>query len=181
VLGTQLPGHRPENARADRLVLLVQQHRRVLVEADHRTVRPPHALARTYHHGVHHLPLAHPPAGDRLLHGDLDDVTDARVPAPGAAQHLDALHPPGAAVVGDVQHGFRLNHRLDLTGAFVDALQHPGFGFRQRPTLHHGDLVAHVALVVLVVRVDLRRAADDLAVHRMLHTALDQHRDGLVH
>src|SRR3546814_4204677 len=45
LLGAQLAGHGPEDARADRLVLVVQQHRGVAVEADQRAVGAANALA----------------------------------------------------------------------------------------------------------------------------------------
>src|SRR3546814_231967 len=38
LLGTQFTGHGPEDARADRLVLVVEQHRGIAVETDQRTV-----------------------------------------------------------------------------------------------------------------------------------------------
>src|SRR3546814_1934538 len=37
LLGTQFTGHGPEDARADRLVLVVEQHRGVAVETNQRT------------------------------------------------------------------------------------------------------------------------------------------------
>src|SRR5690606_35948753 len=100
LLGAQLAGHRPEDARADRLMLVVQQHRGVAVEADQRTVCTAHALAGTHHHGVVDLALLDLAARDRVLDRHLDDVADVRVAALGTAKHLDAHHFLGARVVG---------------------------------------------------------------------------------
>jgi hypothetical protein len=47
----------------------------------------------------------------RFLDADDDDVADAGKATLGAAQHLDALHPLGAAVVRDVEIGLHLDHR----------------------------------------------------------------------
>src|SRR5271166_6373267 len=51
----QLTRHGPEYARADRLQLVGEQHGRVGIEADQRSVRAAHAAARTHHHRVVHL------------------------------------------------------------------------------------------------------------------------------
>src|SRR5258706_454919 len=49
LLGAQLARHRPEDARADRLHLRREQHRRVAVEFDQRAVGAAHALAGARH------------------------------------------------------------------------------------------------------------------------------------
>src|SRR5690606_20203239 len=103
LLGTQLAGHGPEDARADRLVLVVEQHRGVAVEADQRTVGTTHALAGTHHDGVVDLALLHLAARDGILHRHLDDVADRGVTALGAAEHLDAHHFLGTGVVRHVE------------------------------------------------------------------------------
>src|SRR6476661_9587427 len=79
VPGPELARHRPEDARADRLALGVDQHRGVAVEADQRAVRAAHALGGAHHHGLHHLALLHAPARDRLLHRDDDGVADGGI------------------------------------------------------------------------------------------------------
>src|SRR5690606_32317056 len=86
LLGTQLTGNRPEDAGADRLLLVVQQHGGVAVEADHRAVRTAHALAGAHHHGVVDLALLHLAARNRVLDGHLDDVANTRVAALGTAE-----------------------------------------------------------------------------------------------
>src|SRR5487761_2124819 len=104
-LAAQLARDRSEDARADRLELVVEQHRSVTVEADQRAIGATHTLARTHYHGVVHLALLHLAARDRLADRHLDDVADAGVPALGAAEHLDAHQFLGAAVVGRGQRG----------------------------------------------------------------------------
>src|SRR5690606_24715559 len=57
----------------------------------------------------------------------------------------------------------------------------PGLALRQRTTLADSDPVTDAARVVLVVRHDRRRPADELAVHRMPDQSLDRDRYALVH
>src|SRR5262249_17297511 len=109
-LRAQLARDRPEDARADRLPGVVDQHRRVPVETDVGPVRPSVLLRRAHDHRLHHVALLHLGVRDRLLHGDDDDVAERGVFAPRAAEHLDAEHLPRAAVVGDVQHALGLDH-----------------------------------------------------------------------
>src|SRR5690606_27607217 len=51
----------------------------------------------------------------------------------------------------------------------------------ERPGLHDADLVAHLALVVLVVGLELLRPPDVLLVQRVLDQGLHGDHDGLVH
>src|SRR5688500_9063776 len=66
-------------------------------------------------------------------------------------------------------------------GLLEDLDQAPALGGGQRAGLHDQDPVADAALVGLVVRLQARRLAHDLAVERVLHAVLDGHDDGLVH
>src|SRR5690606_20073900 len=103
-------GHRPEDARADRLLLVVEQHRRIAVEADQRAVRATHALAGAHHDGVVDLALLDLAARDRVLDRYLDDVANRGVTALGAAEHLDAHHFLGTGVVCHVEVALHLYH-----------------------------------------------------------------------
>src|SRR3990172_4131397 len=91
-LGTQFARHRPEDARADRLELGGEQHRRVGIEADQRPVGAPHAFGGAHHDGVVDLALIHTPARRGVFDGHFDHVTNAGIAALGAAQHLYAHH-----------------------------------------------------------------------------------------
>src|SRR5512143_1290228 len=59
LLGAQLARHRSEDARADRLALVVDQHRRVAVERDVGAVGPPHFLGGADDDGLHDVALLH--------------------------------------------------------------------------------------------------------------------------
>src|SRR5690625_2100824 len=100
LLAAQLARDRPEDTGADRLELVVEQHRGIAVETDQRTVRTTHALGGTHDHGVVDLALLDLAARNRFLDGDLDDVADGRVAAVRTAQHLDAHQLASATVVG---------------------------------------------------------------------------------
>src|SRR5206468_5073279 len=105
LLGTKLTHHRAKDTGADRLLVLVDQHRRVIVEADHRTVRTADVLGGANDHRTVNVALLDAAARRGFLDADDDDVADAGHAALGAAQHLDALNALGAAVVGNVQVG----------------------------------------------------------------------------
>src|SRR5690606_2910568 len=122
-------------------------------------------------------------ARDRVLDRHLDDVADVRVAALGTAKHLDAHHFLGARVVGHVEVALHLDHcKASLFGRAGEDLDHaPVLGLGQRRALGHADHVAGVAGVVGVVGVQLGRAADVLAVQRVLDLALHEHRHRLVH
>src|SRR5260221_8827463 len=109
-LVAQLARDGSEDARADRLELGGEQHGGVGIEADQRAVRATHALARAHDDRVVDLALLDTPARSRVLHRDLDHVTDVRVAALAAAQHLDTHHRTCACVIGDVQHRLHLDH-----------------------------------------------------------------------
>src|SRR5262245_5375466 len=68
-----------------------------------------------------------------------------------------------------------------LLGLFEDLDHTPTLGGGQRPGLHDEDAVADPTLVGLVVRLELARAAQDLAVQGVLDAVLDGHDHGLVH
>src|SRR5690349_16957002 len=81
VLLAQLAGHGPEDARPAWVALVVDDHRRVLVERDQRSVVAAEGLLRAHDDGLHHLTLL-----DRTLRGSAfdgrgDDVADTCVAA----------------------------------------------------------------------------------------------------
>src|SRR5215469_1995761 len=189
-LGAQLAGHRSEDAGTDRLELVGQKHRGVAVELDDGAVRTADAALGAHHYGVVDLALLNLAARDSVTDADLDDVADAGIAALGAAQHLDAFEAASAAVVGGFEHGAHLDHdccprvvRLLHRGRRGRAFHH----LHQRPRLVArdgaalGDLhdVALVAGVLLVVRLDLGAAAQDLAVGRVRDHTRDGHRAAL--
>src|SRR5262249_30487636 len=54
--------------------------------------------------------LLHATTGDRVLDRADDDITDAGVATPGAAEHADAQHLLGTGVVGDLESRLLLDH-----------------------------------------------------------------------
>src|SRR5215210_920961 len=76
----------------------------------------------------------------------------------------------------------RGRHRAPpLLGLLQDLDQPPPLGGRQRPGLHDLHPVADARDPLLVVRLELARAPDDLAVQAVLHAVLDLDDDRLVH
>src|SRR3954451_13471457 len=68
-----------------------------------------------------------------------------------------------------------------LLGLLQDLDQPPPLGGRRRPGLHDLHPVTDARDVLLVVRLQLAGAPDDLAVEAVLHTVLDLDDDGLLH
>src|SRR4051812_36446560 len=68
-----------------------------------------------------------------------------------------------------------------LLGLLDDRDEPPPLGGRRRPGLHDLHAVADAGDVLLVVRLQLARTADDLAVQAVLHAVLDLDDDGLLH
>src|SRR5690554_2694547 len=110
LLGAQLAGHRAEYTGADGLQLIVQQHGRIAVKADHRPVGTAHTFTGANDDGVVDLTLLDAPTWNRILDADFDDVADAGVAALGTTKHLDTHNGPRTGVVGSVQKGLHLNH-----------------------------------------------------------------------
>src|SRR5690242_18802352 len=106
----QLAGHRPEHARADRLALVVDQHRGVAIEADVAAVLAALLLAHPHDHRLHHLALLDVAFRRRLLDVGCDDGAEIGV-APGRSpDRVDHRDLARAGVVGDVEDGSHLDH-----------------------------------------------------------------------
>src|SRR5262245_59132537 len=87
-LAAQLARDRPEDAGADRLEVRVEQHRAVCVEL-HVAAVFALVLARGANDDrLADLALLHARGRERLLHGDDDEIAEARVAAAASAQHL---------------------------------------------------------------------------------------------
>src|SRR5215212_5649307 len=119
--GAQFARHRAEDAGPDRLPLPADQHRRVAVEADCAAIGAPDLLGGAHDHGAVHVALFDAAARDRLLDGDDDHIADARGLALRAAEHLYALDPPRAGIVGDVEIGLHLDHAAPPDAAAASA------------------------------------------------------------
>src|SRR4051812_1249946 len=70
---------------------------------------------------------------------------------------------------------------LVLLGLLDDLDQPPPLGGRRGPGLHDLHSVADAGDPLLVMRLQLARTADDLAVQAVLHAVLDLDDDGLLH
>ena len=134
---------------------------------------------------VVHLALLHLAARNRVLDAHLDDITDVayrRFEPPSTLMHIKLRAPLLSAAFKQCTH---LNHGFVLTVAVPR-----GSTTRTRRQFlcldngRHSSMVTtspSLALVVLVVRLQLRRAAHVLAVRRMLHKRSTGDRDGLLH
>src|SRR5438270_2242578 len=90
VLLAQLGGNGPEDARPTGVALCVDDHRRVLVERDQRSVVAAEGLLRPHDDGLHHFALLDRALRGCGLDGRRDDVADTRVAAFRTARNADA-------------------------------------------------------------------------------------------
>src|SRR6478735_8411718 len=179
-LVTQLAAHRAEDARTARLAVGLEDHRGVLVELDVRTVGAATLLDGADDDRLDDVTLLHTAAGDRVLDGGDDRVADTCVATAGTTEDTDAKEFLRTGVVGDPKSRLLLDHVRSLR-LLEDLDDAPALRRGQRPGLHEEDAVADAGAVLLVVSLQLVRAANDLAVHRVLETVLDGDDDGLVH
>src|SRR5258708_18388839 len=107
---TQLARHRPEDAGAARVVLGIDEHRGVLVEADVAAIRALELLGGADHHGAYHVALLDLGVGLRHLDSADDDIAHRGVLAVAATEYADAQQLARAAVVGHLENGFLLDH-----------------------------------------------------------------------
>src|SRR5438552_6188967 len=127
--GAQFARHRPEAGGAERLARAGDQHRRVAVKADGAAIDAADPLGGADDDGAMHIALLYPAARDRLLDRDDDHVANPGGLALRAAEHLDALHPPRAGIVGDVEIGLHLDHAAPPAPSAAAAL---GFAAARR-------------------------------------------------
>src|SRR3954451_7058332 len=86
LLLTQLTRDRSENARSYRLSSFVDQHCRILIEADISSVTAPVFLTRAHDDSLNNLALLHLAFGGRFLHGRSDHVAQPGVQSRRTAQ-----------------------------------------------------------------------------------------------
>src|SRR4051812_31931491 len=205
LLFAELTADGPEDAGPARVAVAAQDDCRVLVEANVRTVGAAALLDGADDDRLDDVALLDVAAGDRVLDGGDDDVADTGVAAARTAEHADAQNLLGTRVVGDPKSRLLLDHfsfpssrRFSgepggtrcgrcppglpcLLGALEDLDDPPPLRRRERPRLADEDEVADAGGVALVVRIDLARSPQDLAVEGVLDPVLGLDDDGLVH
>src|SRR5271156_3602545 len=112
LLVAQLAGYRPEDARSDRLVRLVNQHRRVVVKTDVRPVLAPLLFARAHDDALHYRALLHLAFRLRFLHCRRDHVAQSRRQSRISAQRKNAGQLARAGIVRHRQPCSHLYHDL---------------------------------------------------------------------
>src|SRR5207302_1956372 len=96
----QFAGHRSEDTRATRILLVGQNDGGVLVEADVGAILATIHLRRADDHGLDDIAFLYSGVRRGLLHRGNDDVADPGVAPAGASGHQDAHDLFGAGVVG---------------------------------------------------------------------------------
>src|SRR5512133_2665036 len=106
----QLTADGAEDARAARVPAVLDENGSVLVETDVRAVRPAALLGGAHDDGLDDLTLLDVAAGDGVLDGGDDDVTDTGVAPTRPTEHPDAENLLGTRVVGDLESRLLLDH-----------------------------------------------------------------------
>src|SRR5450631_2438386 len=161
---TEFARHRAEDARSARAVVRLDEHGRVLIEADVAAVGTVVFLDRTHHHGADDIALLHLRVRLGDLDGTDDHVPDRRVLAVAAAEHADAEDLAGTTVVRHLEDCFLLDHLLGL--------------FEHRGDAH---AIADAALVGLVMDLEASVDAHHLLVEGVRLLLLDEHDARLLH
>src|SRR5690606_38608807 len=112
LLVAQLAAHGAEDAGSARLAVSLEDDGGVLVEADVGTVGATTLLGSAHDDGLDDVALLDVAAGDGVLDGGDDDVTDTGVAPAGASEHTDAQDLLGTGVVGDLQSRLLLDHSM---------------------------------------------------------------------
>src|SRR5262249_55470027 len=156
---------------------VVDDHRRVLVERDQRPVVAAERLPCADDDRLHDLALLDRTLRRRRLDGRGDDVAHPRVAAAGAAGPANAQQLARTGVVGHLQACLLLDHS-SLPRLLHNFGEAPVLRLRERARLDYPHDVADAGRVLLVVRVELPGATDDLLVLGMDldHVDLDDDR-----
>src|ERR1700691_6563838 len=112
LLVAQLAGYRPEDARSNRLVRIVNQNCRVIVKPDVRSVLASLLFARAHNHALHYRTLLHLAFRLRFLHRRRDDVAQSRRQPRIPAQGKDAGQLARTGIVRHRQPCSHLYHDL---------------------------------------------------------------------
>src|SRR5690606_29086985 len=110
VLGAKFARNRSEDTGTDRLFLVVDEDRCVVVEADDAAISATDVLGGAHDNRLHHVARLHAAARDGFLDRNDDDVADGSILPLGAAQHLDAHDTTSAGIIRDVEVCLHLNH-----------------------------------------------------------------------
>jgi hypothetical protein len=106
----KFPRNRAENSGAPGILVFIDQHDRVAIEADVAAVETSRGLSTTNDHTSLDTPLANLAPWQRFLNTDDNNVAQAGGPTPGTAQHLDTPRDLRTGVVSDVELSLHLDH-----------------------------------------------------------------------
>src|SRR5215207_3706317 len=104
-----------EDARAARVSVRLEDHCCVLVELDVRAIGTTALLDGPHDDSLDDFTLLDVSAGDGVLDGGDDGVTDAGITPTRATEHTDAKDLLGTGVVCDLESRLLLNHRSSPT------------------------------------------------------------------
>src|SRR5215471_9795501 len=122
----QFTGYRAEDTCASRVVASGDEHCRVIVEANMRTVGSHILFCYTYYHRIHDLTFFHLSIRCSLLDRGFNNIPYLGITFGRTAHYADTHNFFCASVIGDFQTRLRLNHRdLSFTYSTVSPESSP--------------------------------------------------------
>src|SRR5215207_3216555 len=188
VLVAQLARYWSKHARTDRRPVLLDQHRRVLIESHVRPISAAHFLTRAHDHCILNGTFFNRAIRRSLFDRHLDAVSQTGNLSGGAADWHDHLHASCPRIVSNLQRGLHLDHcrylRLSLRSLlrrFLNDLNYtPTLARGKWTRFHDSHLVAHCR-TELVVGHELRRATHVAAIFPVPDQTVHTNHNGLRH
>ena len=109
ILLTKLTGHRSENASTAGVLVFVDNHDCVVVEAQNGTVATPNRSSGTNNNSAYNLALFNIGCRNRLTNVSRDNITDTGG-AGSLSDNSDHLSDAGTGIIGNLHLGFHLDH-----------------------------------------------------------------------
>jgi hypothetical protein len=163
--------------------VLVDKDCGILVKAYPCTIGSTDLFLRTNNHCPGDITLLDLRIGYSFLDGNYDYVSNAGIPATGAAEYSYAAGPLRPGVIGHPQHRLLLDHPRFipfLDGSLKDLLYEPTLSSAQRPIFLNQYRVPDLTGILGIVRHIFLSSLYILAVNGMLEAATYHNDHGLV-
>src|SRR5213076_3640883 len=113
---------RSKNARAARIQIFVDNHDRIVIEAQKRAILAPDRLLRANKNRAYDFALLYRPSRARLFHVRRDHVTDSGKLSSAFANDADHRRHAGAAIIRNIKSGSNLDHKINNYSRIISEL-----------------------------------------------------------
>src|SRR5579883_186639 len=167
VFVAQFTRYRTKNAGTSWVAIVVDQNSCVIIKPNTHTTIPTQTFTSSDDNRAYYVRLFNSHIGNRIFNNRNDDVTNAAITAITTTNHADTHQLPGTAVICNIQVRLLLNHgflRLCLSRCSKNVGHDPALCSAKRSRLLNADAIAHLTLVIFVVRLIALGARHNLAV-----------------